>query len=305
MRERLGMNRLGLDESRVMSAPAPADEPFAVHESAVRPLPHGNAHPESTQGNQDAMLALMQQSNLQVSLIREQSQREIGAMQQQLAELRQRAESLEAARLLAVAQLDTARAESRKELEALQVRLEEEAASAARSGEQEQSLNAALRRVEESFSTERSLLRAEVSRLEEQVHSLSVELTSLRRDKLRLMDDGAEGFFAKLKDKNVNFVTFQPGAGHMTIPADDLSRFLSETEAYVSARCNVSEEHYRRWLHHYNNPVCQGTSGSGAPCAKPVAKVLKPAEFVAGLQDRCDVHKQVPRSQAVRGGDMP
>jgi hypothetical protein len=68
------------------------------------------------------------------------------------------------------------------------------------------------------------------------------------------------------------------------------------------ARCNVSPEHYRRWLHHYNNPVCQGASGSGAPCAKPLTKILKPADFTPGLQDRCDIHKQVPRSQTMQGG---
>lgn len=303
LRERLGMNRLGLEDSSSAGATARTEQPALALDPTPLQAAQGQTRQESTPGSQEAVLALMQQSNLQIGLIREQSQREIGTMQHRLAEFRQRCETLEAARLSALGELDTLRTRSQQELESVRARLDAEAESVARLSEQAASLQAALERNDEAFAAERSLLRAEVSRLEEQVHSLSVELTSLRRDKLRLMDDGAESFFAALKEKNVNFVTFQPGAGHITIPADDLSRFLGETEAYVAAKCNVSAEHYRRWLQHYNNPVCQGTSGTGAPCAKAVTKILKPAEFTAGLQDRCDIHKQIPRSQPARSAN--
>ena len=45
---------------------------------------------------------------------------------------------------------------------------------------------------------------------EEQLHSLRTELTELRRDKLRLMGEGANKFFDALKERNVKFVSFQP-----------------------------------------------------------------------------------------------
>ena len=126
------------------------------------------------------------------------------------------------------------------------------------------------------------------------------ELTELRRDKLRLMGEGADKFFEALREKGIKLVSFQPGAGHLTIPVEELSRFLDDSDAFVAAKCGVGVEHYRRWLAHYGNPVCQGASGSGAPCAKPLQKMLKPADFVAGLHDRCDIHKQVPRSQTLQ-----
>ncbi len=301
VRDRLRKNRLGLDEVRAAPAP-PAGEGAAP---SSMPAPSAVSQPqfsrEPASGNQDAMLALMQQSNLQMNLIREQSEREMASTQQRFAVLEQRCRQLESARQEAVRELERVRGTSQQELEALRLQRDAETGRVVELAAREEALQETLTHVEEIHAAELSALRTELGRQEEQVHSLSAELTALRRDKLRLMDDGAEGFFAALKEKNVNFVTFQPGAGHITIPADDLSRFLGETEAFVAAKCNVSPEHYRRWLHHYNNPVCQGTSGSGAPCAKPLSKVLKPADFTAGLQDRCDIHKQVPRSQPMRG----
>ena len=300
VRDRLRKNRLGLEE--VPSAPAQQTLDGAASSAIPAPsaLSQTQFSRESAPGNQEAMLALMQQSNLQMNLIREQSEREMASTQQRIAVLEQRCQQLESARQDAVQALETLRGASQQELEALRLQRDVEADKVVDLAAREQAVQDTLARSEENRAAEVAVLRAELERQEEQVHSLSAELTALRRDKLRLMDDGAEGFFAALKEKNVNFVTFQPGAGHITIPADDLSRFLGETEAFVAAKCNVSPEHYRRWLHHYSNPVCQGASGSGAPCAKPLAKVLKPADFTVGLQDRCDIHKQVPRSQPMR-----
>lgn len=140
--------------------------------------------------------------------------------------------------------------------------------------------------------TELGRIEQERALQEEQLLSLRSELTELRRDKLRLMGEGADKFFASLKEKGVKFVAFQPGIGHVTIPMDELQRYLGDTENYVAEKCGVSEEHYRRWLAHYNEPACQGTAGNGGLCAKPLQKILKPAEFLIGLHDRCEIHKQ-------------
>lgn len=360
IRQRLSMNRLGLDDAGASFAPPVTDqsEP-APRVTPPAPAPAASAPPPAAAGS-ETMLALMQQSNLQMGLIREQSEREIVSMQQRLLELQQRITLLEAERgeLLRQAEqlsresagerdrsaqlLQQAAENSRISLEALRTELQ--AAASVALAEQERGLRDAMssrektlldqlaardhRAVEElaerdlvlereraaaqshlaaelavreqSVGKERQDHEAELARLEEKLHSLSAELTELRRDKLRLMGDGSDRFFSLLKEKNVKFVAFQPGAGHLTVPVEDLSRFLDDTETFVAEKCGVSVEHYRRWLVHYNNPVCQGTSGSGAPCAKPLQKVLKPADFTAGLQDRCEIHKQVPRSQPLR-----
>ncbi len=297
MRDRLGMNRLGLDDSLEYAPTAPDGAAPAGDHAPAATL---QSLPENPAGSPDAMLALIQQSNLQINLIRDQSQREIVAMRQRLTEAQQALGERESARDQGTQALQLASEGFRNELETLRSRLDAESAAVTRLSAREIELQQSIALQERSFEAERAGLRAELSRQEEQVHSLSTELTGLRRDKLRLMDDGAESFFAALKDKNVNFVTFQPGAGHMTIPMEDLPRFLEETDTYVAAKCNVAVEHYRRWLLHYGNPVCQGTSGGGAACAKPVPKILKPSEFTSGLQDRCPIHKQVPRSASLQ-----
>ena len=299
IRERLAVNRLGLEAT---SASVGAIAPQAVDALPLAPLPlePSTAPRAAASADQDAMLAVMKQSNLQMSLLREQSQRELADLQRRLGELRQRCEELESARQQVSEERERERAASALALGALRTQADEAASENARLRERESELQGALERSGSELAADRDSLRIELARQEEKVQSLSAELTVLRRDKLRLMDDGADAFFAALREKNVNFVSFQPGAGHMTIPTDDLTSFLEDTETYVASKCKVSPEHYRRWLHHYSNPVCQGASGSGAPCAKPVTKVLKPSDFTSGLHDRCDIHKQVPRSQTLR-----
>ena len=315
IRERLSMNRLGLDDTEAFDPPVADQSEPVPRVTAPSSAPAASVQLPAGAGS-DTMLALMQQSNLQMGLIREQSEREIVSMQQRLLELQQRNTLLEAergelqrqseqlsrefasARELSAQLLQQAAENSDMNLEALRAELQ--AAGSVALAEQERALQGAIAAREQSVQKERVDHAAELARLEEQLHSLRSELTELRRDKLRLMGDGSDRFFSLLKEKNVKFVAFQPGAGHLSVPVEDLSRFLDDTETFVAEKCGVSVEHYRRWLLHYTDPVCPVTSGSGAPCAKALQKVLKPADFTAGLQDRCEIHKQVPRSQPVR-----
>jgi hypothetical protein len=300
LQERVLMNRLGLDvadQDVVQAPPASWSGTAAPAAPAMAPVaaPAGDSS--------ETLLALMQQSSQQMALAREQHQRESMALQQQLAVLQQHARALEDEKqaLLARAEqqartLEEQRtaAEGRTRQLAEQARREIDAARQTLEGERDAALAERDARMREALAR----LERERETQEDQLHSLRSELTELRRDKLRLMGEGADKFFAQLKEKGVKFVAFQPGAGHLTIPMEDLNRYLEETEAFVAEKCGVSPEHYRRWLAHYNSPVCQGTAGSGAPCAKPLAKLLKPAEFVVGMHDRCDIHKQFPRTQS-------
>jgi hypothetical protein len=49
-------------------------------------------------------------------------------------------------------------------------------------------------------------------------------------------------------------------------------------------------------LAHYKTARSARVPRQQRPCAKPLNKLLKPAEFVVGMHDRCDIHKQFPRS---------
>ena len=305
LQERVLMNRLGLDVADQDVAQAP---PAAWSGTAAPAAPAMAPVAAPAGDSSETLLALMQQSSQQMALAREQHQRESMALQQQLAVLQQHARALEDEKqaLLARAEqqartLEEQRtaAEGRTRQLAEQARREIDAARQTLEGERDAALAERDARMREALAR----LERERETQEDQLHSLRSELTELRRDKLRLMGEGADKFFAQLKEKGVKFVAFQPGAGHLTIPMEDLNRYLEETEAFVAEKCGVSPEHYRRWLAHYNSPVCQGTAGSGAPCAKPLGKLLKPAEFVVGMHDRCDIHKQFPRTQPAK--DLP
>jgi hypothetical protein len=300
LQERLAMNRLGLDvaEEDIVNAPlawssAPAAAPRAV--------PAGAAAPAAESG--DPLLTLMQQSTQQMAAAREQHQRDTEALQQKLASLQEQAQALDEEKQMLIARLGLQEREldiERSAVERTTRRLTEQArrqiatARVQLEGERDAALAERDKRMREALER----LERERETQSDQLHNLRSELTELRRDKLRLMGEGADKFFAALREKGVKFVAFQPGAGHLTIPMEDLHRYLEQTEQFVAEKCGVNVEHYRRWLAHYNNPVCQGAGASGAPCATPVPKLLKPGEFVIGTHDRCDIHKHLPRAPA-------
>ena len=256
----------------------------------------------------DAMMAIMQQSNAQIAMLQEQHQHELMAMQQRLAAAQQQIQAYENEKHLLLKQLtqvnsdsEADRRESAERVNEIQKEME---------ANLQASIEGARLELEQEFAVKQAEVRAEVDRANEKVENarrerqvavdqlaaLRGEITALRRDKMRLLDTGVDDFFEKLKARNIKFVSFQPGAGHITVAMDELNEFLDKTEEVVAAKCGVAVGLYRQWLAHYNNPVCQGTGGNGLQCAKPVQRLLKPAEFVTGLHDRCDIHKQVPRS---------
>jgi hypothetical protein len=252
---------------------------------------------------QQAEMSRLQLENLRSELERERN----AALAKRDEQLRQAMERLEQERLAAAADQQRELREERERLEyerdsAIAERDERHRVEVERL-EQERNTGIAereraLAERDEQWRIEQENRDRERRQQEEQQAKLVAEITELRRDKLRLMGEGMDKFFESLNSKGVKFVSFQPGAGHVTIAMDDLHNFVNDTESYVAKKCGVSVEHYGRWLTHYTNPVCQGSSGSGGLCAKPLSKMLKPVEFVGGMHDRCEIHKQVPRSRA-------
>ena len=286
LRERVQMNRLGLDVSDPAPPPAP---PPRVDVAPVMAAP--------VQGGSEVLLTLLQQSNEQLETLREQTRRDVMTLQRELTGAREQVRKLETERQALRERLATEQKVFEQQKGSLQEELRQHTGqartaieAARRAAECER--DAALAERDARMHEELARLEQERALQEEQLLSLRSELTELRRDKLRLMGEGADKFFAALKEKGVKFVAYQPGAGHITIPMEELRIYLGDTEAYVAAKCGVSLDHYRRWLAHYHEPVCQGAGGDGGPCAKPVQKLLKPVEFMAGLHDRCEIHKQ-------------
>lgn len=123
---------------------------------------------------------------------------------------------------------------------------------------------------------------------------LREELCQLRKDKIRLVNEGGDKFLERLENLGISFIAFHPGAGHISVQLGDMAEYMENPIAYAANKCLVSEEHYRRWLAHYQKPECQAPLTHEKVCGCRIRRVDVPSQFLMGESDRCDKHK--PRS---------
>lgn len=123
---------------------------------------------------------------------------------------------------------------------------------------------------------------------------LREELCQLRKDKIRLVNEGGDKFLERLENLGISFIAFHPGAGHISIPLADMGEYMENPIAYAANKCLVSEDHYRLWLGHYQKPECKAPLTNDKVCGCRIRRVDVPSQFLAGDSDRCDKHK--PRS---------
>lgn len=117
------------------------------------------------------------------------------------------------------------------------------------------------------------------------------ELTEVHRDQARNIEQAGEDFISLLKQNELNVVAYHAGVGTITIPLQDIGRYLENSTAYVAALCEVSEASYRAWLAHYQSPECgEHSHAKGERCGKKLRRVELPNQFVAGRSDRCPLH---------------
>ncbi|MDH0894763.1 MULTISPECIES: chromosome partitioning protein ParA [Pseudomonas] len=135
----------------------------------------------------------------------------------------------------------------------------------------------------------------------EQDTQLQQEIDRLRRERDDLASQGGEQILERLAKLGVVFVVYHPGAGHLTIPLQDMARYQNNPLGYAAAKCFVSEEQYRQWLAHYQQPTCESTLPSGERCAMPIDRVETPSRFVFGETNCCARHKAGARLRTVSG----
>ena len=119
---------------------------------------------------------------------------------------------------------------------------------------------------------------------------LREELCELRRDKLRLVNEGGDKFLDRLEALGVSFIAFHPGAGHISIPLKDMGTYMENPIGFAADRCLVSEDHYRIWLEHYNNPICKAPLTKDKVCGCKIRRTDVPSQFIVGEHDRCEKH---------------
>jgi hypothetical protein len=128
----------------------------------------------------------------------------------------------------------------------------------------------------------------------EQESSLEEEIRRLRKDKQVLLSNSHEQLLEKLENAGLSFVAYHPGAGHLTIPLADMSRYLDDPGAYAAEKCGVTLVQYKQWLEHYRQSICRAITTRGDICGAAVERVPTPGQFHIGENDRCNRHRTSP-----------
>lgn len=125
------------------------------------------------------------------------------------------------------------------------------------------------------------------------------ELEKLRSERESYASQSGEQILERLARLGMVFVVYHPGAGHLTIPLQDIARYQDNPMAYAAAKCFVSEEQYRAWLAHYQEPVCEASLANGERCSIPIDRIDSPGRFVIGESNCCSRHKSSARLRTV------
>lgn len=150
--------------------------------------------------------------------------------------------------------------------------------------------------LEQRLEEERALLaeqlhgkEMEVLKGEEKVADLQYMLNEAQHEQVKMANSGVEKLLEKLQTLGLNFIAFHAGAGHISIQAAEITDYMQNPTAFAARKCLVTEEHYKSWLKHYENPVCQ-IEINGQTCAKRVIRVDVPNQFKPGVSD-CNANR--------------
>lgn len=158
-----------------------------------------------------------------------------------------------------------------------------------------------LRETERHARTEREALREQ---FDEELRARIIATQAAaeeqtRRREAEASQRGAYQVLERLAGQGVVFVVFHPGAGHLTVPLQDVDRYLASPLTYAASKCFVPETQYRQWLEHYQRPRCDGLQADGQRCDVAVERIETPGRFVLGDSNCCMVHKAAARLRTV------
>ncbi|MEN0106723.1 MAG: chromosome partitioning protein ParA [Pseudomonas sp.] len=128
---------------------------------------------------------------------------------------------------------------------------------------------------------------------------LEQEVERLKQERDAFASQGGEQILERLSKLGVVFVVYHPGAGHLTIPLQDIARYQDNPLAYAAAKCFVAEPQYRQWLAHYEKPACDASLPNGDRCGIPLDRIDTPSRFVIGDSNCCARHKTISRLRTV------
>lgn len=143
------------------------------------------------------------------------------------------------------------------------------------------------------FETLLKMKEVELQYRSEREQQLTEEVNRLRSENHDLVGNSGDHLLEKLSRQGINFVTYQSGAGHITIPVAEIPHFLDNPVLFTANYCGVSEKHYLAWLQHYQTPVCSAKTDTGDICCVDIPRITTPAQFIMGESDVCTVHNRL------------
>lgn len=125
----------------------------------------------------------------------------------------------------------------------------------------------------------------------ERESTLYEEIAKLKRINMALEQANNPDLLQVMSDKGINFVTYQVGLGHISIPVSEMNVYLENPIGFMAAYCNVTQALYLDWLAHFHAPVCRIQNASGNYCGASVERIGSPEHFMAGVSDCCKAHQ--------------
>lgn len=222
---------------------------------------------------------------------------QVEVLQRQVAGLQGMEQNLAAERKLHEAQLaevmQAKRGEETQRFEVLLRQKEQEYAAREAQAKADYKVAVEQRLAEETvrFRSQLDALRTEVTQRDDTIAELGRQLAAVKAEQAQREEGAADEFLRRLESLGMNFVVFHPGAGHVSVPVAELAGYAGNPMAYVAAKCLVSEERYRSWLTHYENPRCTAAIGDNKCCEARLIRTDSPTKFVGGQSDRCARHQ--------------
>lgn len=220
----------------------------------------------------ERLASLGQEHQAEVARVAAQAQAQVTELQGQIQALRQAVRQQEGLNQSLKSQLTEQMAVQQSERDEMAVRL---------------------RGAERHARTEREILREQFDE-ELRVRIVATQAMAeeqTRRREAEASQRGAHQVLERLAGQGVVFVVFHPGAGHVTVPLQDVERYLASPLAYAASKCFVSEAQYQQWLEHYQRPRCEGLHADGQRCDVALERVETPGRFVVGDSNCCLAHK--------------
>lgn len=317
LRDRIKRNQLGLLVEEELSQTVPAERLQMVAEDTwyaadpAKPSVEGQRAPQSEADQRLKAAQLIKQQRLRITNLEQQREADINRLRELAAE--QQTKLRDEIVLLRDALIDKER-----QIAALQTKLDSQVEGFQKS---RQEMSQQLRALEQSSRSEVEAMRSQfdeelqrqvaaaVAEYQEQIairdvelayrneldNELQTEIEELVKQRDGLIAQSGEQTLDRLAAIGMTFMVYHPGAGHLTIPLQDMARYQQNSLAYAAGKCGVPVDQYELWLQHCREPVCIATLAGGERCSMPLDKVETPARFVIGESNRCARHQSQDR----------